>query len=101
ALGIDGRLHTDESPFRAVRTDFGTPTIDWPQTLRATPLVKLAGDGGGVLLGLRRSEDGKRLWVLTDPDPLQNHGLHRGENLRFALALMDLVAPGATPVVVD
>ena len=46
------------------------------------------GDQGRYLLG-ERIDNGRRLIVLTDPEPLENQGVLKGDNAAFALALFD------------
>ena len=46
------------------------------------------GDEGRYLLG-ERIDNGRRLIVLTDPEPLENQGILKGDNAAFALALFD------------
>jgi hypothetical protein len=47
-----------------------------------------------MLLGERR-ENGRVLWVLSDPDAISNHGLGDG-NATFAVALFDALRAGGT-----
>lgn len=68
------------------------PDIDAPQLIAGfggelEPLV-VAGDR--VLLG--QVGDGS-VAVLSDPDLLANHGLHRGDNAALALAVIDRLLP--------
>ncbi len=57
----------------------------------------LQDPGGGVLLAV----GGGRIFVLTDPDLLNNHGLADLESARSALAMIDLLRSGPGPVVFD
>ena len=69
------------------------------QLMRSALLRPLVACAEGILLGELNFGGGK-LWVLSDPDPLANHGLGRGENAAFALALLDKLAErggGAAP----
>lgn len=78
-----------------------TPTLSYPQLL-------VAGDGmtpviwsdDGVLLGYRDLGD-TRLWVLSDPDVLNNHGIGRGSNAELAVAIIDTIRGGNQPVLWD
>lgn len=64
------------------------PAIAAPvQLVRDRGLTPLVGTVDGMLLGERR-EHGRRLWVLSDPDVIANHGLVRGDNAAFAVALI-------------
>ena len=78
----------------------GVPAIDAPQLIAGfggelEPLV-VAGDR--VLLG--QVGDG-RVAVLSDPDLLANHGLHRGDNAALALAVIDRLLPTGGAVLFD
>lgn len=55
----------------------------------------------GMLLGRIEPEGGYPLWILSDPDLLATHGLNRGWNADFAVAIASLVADGRTTAVVD
>ncbi|MDR2350187.1 MAG: hypothetical protein LBF41_06135 [Deltaproteobacteria bacterium] len=44
---------------------------------------------GGTLLGELKTRKGGRLFVLSDPDPVSNHGILEGKNLEFALAAVE------------
>lgn len=54
----------------------------------------------GILLG-ETVKDGKRVWVLSDPDMLSNQAFGKdGRTIAFAVALIDLLSGGG-PVVFD
>jgi hypothetical protein len=55
------------------------------------PLV--AGESG-VLLGGLQIPGGKMVWMLSDPEPLMNGSILKGENLRFALRLAEAFLDG-------
>lgn len=79
---------------------YGEPYIDAPQLLAGFggalhPLVDAAG---GVLLG-QVGDSG--VAVLSDPDLLANHGLHRGDNAALALAVIDRLLPPGGVVLFD
>lgn len=67
------------------------PEIERPQLVTDSALRPLvASSDGGVLVGEVPVDDtGSRILVLTDPDPIANHGLHRGDNALFALGLVE------------
>jgi hypothetical protein len=72
------------------------------QTIQATPAIEpLVADGIHVLVA--RVRYGTRvpggLWLVTDPDLVASHGLHRGENaLLVARVLAEARPPGAAVV---
>ncbi|HXZ01067.1 MAG TPA: DUF4350 domain-containing protein [Stellaceae bacterium] len=71
-----------------------TPSLDGPvQLVRSQKLRPVVGNDDGMLVG-EISETGRRLFVLADPDALANHGIARGDNAVFALALIEALRAG-------
>src|SRR5262249_51224794 len=56
------------------------------QLVRGTGLRPLIAGQGGMLLG-EISQRNRRVWVLSDPDVISNHGLARGSNAALAVAI--------------
>ena len=76
------------------------PTIDNPQLMAHGALNPTIWNDSGVLVGwLRRG--GQRVWILSDPDILSNHGLSRGDNAVLTLRLIDALRPPEGAVVFD
>jgi hypothetical protein len=72
------------------------PTIAEPQLIRSTVLTPIVHGAEGILLG-ELTVGSDKLLVLSDPDPLSNHGLDDGANAEFIAAALDrLVAPQST-----
>jgi hypothetical protein len=69
------------------------PQLMWSERLR--PII---ASKDGILLG-ELVKNGRRLWVLSDPDVIDNHGLGDG-NAPLAVAIFDALAPRG-PVVFD
>ena len=73
--------------------------------MRSAKMRPVVGTKAGMLVGeLREGES--RVWVLSDPDVLSNHGLVRGDNAAFVIALLAAIrgeGPGRAggPVVFD
>ena len=61
------------------------------QLIRSRTLRPLVASGEGILLGELFSEaaEGRKVWVLSDPDVMSNHGIVKGENALFMLSLLD------------
>ena len=59
-----------------------------PPLTGAPPLRTLVGNDDGILVG-ERVEDGRKVLVLADPDILANHGIGKGDNAAFMVALID------------
>ena len=75
------------------------------QLIRSEEMRPIVGDGEGMLVGEILKSD-RKIWVLSDPDILSNHGIVKGDNALFMLTLVDALRfwknddPGA-PVVFD
>ena len=63
-------------------------------------LTVVIGDPDRYLLG-ESVDQGRRVMVLTDPEPLQNQGLLKGDNAAFALALFDWAGGAKAKFVFD
>lgn len=58
------------------------------QLVRSTSMRTIVGGPGGILLG-EIIDGNRRIWVLADPDVMANHGLGKGDNAAFMVALVD------------
>jgi hypothetical protein len=80
------------------------PGLDAPvQLITSARLTPIVGASAGMLVGELRSK-GKRLWVLSDPDVIANHGLGHDGNAAFAVALLQQLAmgqPAGSPIIFD
>jgi len=65
---------------------------------RLKPIV--AAQSGGILLGEMR-QNGSRIWVLSDPDVIDNHGLKSDANAAFAVGLVNALRGQDGSVVFD
>jgi hypothetical protein len=80
------------------------------QLMRSEAMRPIVGDGDGMLAGEiiegEMSDGDRKIWVLSDPDVLSNHGLLKGDNAAFMVTLLDSLRmwnnddPGA-PIVFD
>lgn len=77
------------------RFGLGTPTIDSPQLLSDTELDPLIVHGNDILAGESTFGDSTRVLLVSDPDIFANHGLHRDDNARLALGLIQRLLPSA------
>ena len=66
-------------------TPTGTGVVQLVRSARIRPIV---GTDDAMLLGEVIGGD-TRIWVLSDPDVMANHGLGKGGNAAFMLALVD------------
>jgi hypothetical protein len=76
------------------------PVIREPQLVASAALTAVVADPAGDQLLGRRDRDNSELYVLSDPDVLNNFGLRRAENARFVARLIDGLRDGG-PVVID
>jgi len=77
------------------------PMIDRPQLVRAGALDPIVAGTGGVLFGRVMGRE-NQVYLLTDPDVIENHGLVRGDNAAFVVRALERVGGGRLrPVVID
>jgi hypothetical protein len=73
---------------------------DGVQLIKSTRLRPIIGSDKGMLIGeLRRGRN--RLWVLADPDVIENYGLGSSANAEFAVALIDALRGADGNIVFD
>ncbi|HEY0990485.1 MAG TPA: DUF4350 domain-containing protein [Kofleriaceae bacterium] len=86
----------------AVAPGAARPVLREPQLLSPGTLTEVvAARRGELLVGSVLRDDGDRaIYVLGDPDVLNNVGLRTPENARFAIDLIDRLRDGG-PVVID
>lgn len=70
------------------------------QLIKSSRLRPVIGNDSGMLVGELRS-GARRLWILADPDPMQNHGLADPDNAVFAVALINALRGTDGNVVFD
>jgi hypothetical protein len=58
------------------------------QLIRPGRARAVVGDGEGVLVA-EIIRDGAKIWILSDPDVMSNHGIGKGDNAPFMIALVD------------
>jgi len=70
------------------------PTVSGPlQLIKNAKMRPIVATAEGVLLGEFKQER-HRIWVLADPDPIENHGIGKGDNLAFATAVIYAMLAG-------
>ncbi len=78
-----------------------TPVVATPiQVVRSKRLHPIVSNGNDILVGEIKT-NGRRIFVLTDPDVMSNHGLANPVNASFAVALIGMLRTGDGPVVFD
>jgi hypothetical protein len=79
----------------------GSPNLVSPiQLIRAPTLRPVVGGAEGLLLAELRERD-RRIWILSDPDVVSNHGLAREGNAALAVAMFDRLRSGEGRIVFD
>ena len=99
-LGIEAELV--RLPMAAVYTGadmVAMPKIREPQLVRSKEISPVIESEGNILLGTI-DVDGNEVWLLTDPDVMNNYGLREADNARFIITEIDRLR-GAGPVVID
>ena len=77
----------------------GLPAVDESlQLITDAQLDPLISNANGVLAGEIADGD-TRIVVVADPDIIANHGLHRGNNARLALGLIERLKPTSTATI--
>jgi hypothetical protein len=63
------------------------------QLIKGSRLKPLIASDDGILLG-ELQQGTRRIWVLADPDPIENHGIGKGENAYFVRDLVSALLAG-------
>ncbi len=75
------------------------PDLPRPQVMLGSGLKPVITSKTGILLGFTEVGD-SRIWVLSDPDLISNHGLLRGANAQLAMGIIDVINSSG-PVIFD
>ena len=77
------------------------PSLDSPiRLIHGDRLQPIIGNAAGMLLGQLTSRN-RKIWVLSDPDVIANHGLANAGNAALAVALIERLRSGSGNVVFD
>lgn len=85
-------LHTVSGPYQTA------PAVARPQLVKSARLTRIVGTDQGILLG-RVEAYGTTVYVLSDPDILNNHGLGKGHNARLVAGIVEDVRNGGAVVI--
>jgi len=99
-LGIDAEIV--RLPMATVFTGqdmVAMPNIREPQLVKSRDISPVIESEGHILLGTVNVE-GHEVWLLSDPDVLNNYGLRNPDNARFIVTEIDRMRGGG-PVVID
>ncbi len=101
-LEVDARVIRPTDGLRLGRwSGSDRPTLSDPQLLTSVEGVEtILGGPDGVLLGRVRFR-ARPVLILSDPDIIANHGLHRGDNAAIALRAVRDAASAGTVAVFD
>jgi hypothetical protein len=101
-LDIDAAIaYTRKAPVWKQNELGVTPEIAAPvQLITGEGIRPIVGtDRGALVAALQHGSD--RFWILADPDVIENHGLTRGANAAFAVALINRLRGKSGAVVFD
>lgn len=77
------------------------PDVETPiRLIKGDRLQPIIANPSGMLLGQLTSRN-RKIWVLSDPDVISNHGLARAGNAALAVALIERLRSGSGNVVFD
>ena len=76
------------------------PEIQQVQLFNHPEIEPMVATPRGVLLG-RIKQPAGATYILSDPDVIANHGIGRGQNAQFALAMIKELRPFGASVVID
>ena len=103
-LGVDGKLDRGVEGAALDRTLTTNilrvaPTLPVDvQLIVKSSLKPIVATSAGVLIG-EKIERGRKIWIVSDPDILSNHGLFLGANAQFAGALIEaLLGPNGAAI---
>jgi hypothetical protein len=70
------------------------------QLIGNSKMTALISSPDGILLGEIR-EGNRRIWVLADPDIIENHGIGAADNATLAVDIVDQLRGNDGPIVID
>lgn len=76
------------------------PALEDAQLIKSGEISPIVHNDDGVLLG-EYDLWGTRVWVLADPDVINNSGIDEGDNAAFAVAVITALLPAGGTVVFD
>lgn len=77
-----------------------TPVAAGTQLFRSSRVSPVIGYENGLLLG-KFGDVRQTVWVLSDPDIMNNHGLSKANNAALFAQILDTINPGASALVFD
>ncbi len=85
-----GEVARQDTPVTWTTNQLGlVPNVVEPiQLIRGDRLVPIIGSADGMLVG-EINDRNRKIWVLSDPDVIANHGLARAGNAALAMALIN------------
>jgi hypothetical protein len=96
AIASDITIIRNNSVVPFVSTRFKiAPVLTRPQLMQSTKITPLISSSAGILFG--QVKRGKTMvYILSDPDLLNNHGLDNGQNSILAVRMLDLARANAS-----
>jgi hypothetical protein len=93
-------LRSEETPeWRRIAWD-SAPSLGGAQLIKSDTITPIVHSDAGVLLGEYKIGE-TTVWVLSDPDIINNSGIDEGDNAVFAVAMVDALLRGGGAAVFD
>ncbi len=93
-------VRSEETPaWRRIAWD-SAPSLNGAQLIKSDEITPIVHSDAGVLLGEYKI-GGTTVWVLSDPDIINNSGIDEGDNAVFAVAMVDALLSGGGAAVFD
>ncbi len=90
------QLLTKDTKARDAKPDAKTK----PPKTKQSPITPIVSSKDGILLGEFYSGK-KKIWILSDPDVIANHGLANGDNAAFVVRLLEKLTPDGKRILFD
>ncbi len=101
SIVLDGRLRRQSgTPSWTLSALSARADFSYTQLIASDQLKPIVAAEEGILLG-ELEYDGVRIWVLSDPDLISNHGLGRADNGQLAVEIVEALMPAGGVVIFD
>lgn len=91
-------LSTTRAYLSRAQTQYSVPEVSRVQTMQSNNLQPLLVAGNGIILGRLTGTD---IYILSDPDLLNNNGIQSLETSRLAMDMIDMTRFADDPVYID
>lgn len=99
---VSAQFHSAEAKFLSSEPDITTGSIESLQTISAPNLTPvLTTTSGAILLGVIRGIDQRDIYILSDPDLLNNQGIADIKNAQAGLNILKSLRAEGDPIAFD